>query len=344
MGRNHALDSLRGLAALAVALGHCVLAVTGQGAWALRLADFPAQDATSILARLAHVAVPADAAVLVFFALSGHVLWAACARHPGGLLTGLPDWTLARLYRLLPVAMASALPLGLLAEAGAERLIGNMLLLRTDLNGPAWSLQVEMVASLGLFLVHRAVGGRGRGLAIAFALSVLLLPLLRGVLPMAVYFPVFLAGALVADMPRRLWQGAVPWLGLAALLLGGLLLGRGGAGRAVESLGAVLVVAAVAHRRPAWLLRPALLGLGRISYPFYLTHGLGLALAAPWAAQVGIVLGPAAQVAALALLSLAIALPVAWLLHLGVEAPLMQARPRLPAPRGAGERVKHLAS
>ena len=47
MGRNHALDSLRGLAALAVALGHCVLAVTGQGAWALRLADFPGQDAAT---------------------------------------------------------------------------------------------------------------------------------------------------------------------------------------------------------------------------------------------------------------------------------------------------------
>jgi peptidoglycan/LPS O-acetylase OafA/YrhL len=339
MTRNHALDSLRGLAALAVALGHCVLAVTGQGAWALRLADFPGADPAAILARLAYVAFPSDAAVLLFFALSGHVLWAACARHPGGLLGGLPDWTLARLYRLLPVAMASALPLGLLAGAEAGRLVGNMLLLRTDLNGPAWSLQVEMVASLGLFLVHRLAGGRGRGLALAFALSVLLLPLLRGPLPMAVYFPVFLGGALIADLPARLWRGAVPWLGLAGLLLGSLGLGRGGLGRVVESLGAVLVVGAVAHRRPAWLLHPVLLFLGRISYPFYLSHSLGLTLAAPLA--IGFTaLGAAGQVLAFALLSLAVAIPVAWLLHVAVEAPLMRARPRLPAAPPA----KHLAS
>ncbi|WP_043362460.1 hypothetical protein [Belnapia sp. F-4-1] len=202
------------------------------------------------------------------------------------MLTGLPDWVLARLYRLLPVAMANALSLGLLAEAEAERLIGNMLLPRYDLDGPACSLQVEMVARLGLFLVHQLVSGQGRGLAITFALSVLLLPLLRGVLPMAVYFPIFLAGALIADMPRPLRLGAIPWLGLAALLLGGLL-GCGGAGRAVESLGAVLVVAAVAHRQLAWLLHPALLALGRISYPFYLLHSLGLALAAPLAMPAG---------------------------------------------------------
>ncbi|WP_043362457.1 hypothetical protein [Belnapia sp. F-4-1] len=74
MSRNHALDSLRGLAALAVALGHCVLAVTGHGAWTLRLADLPDADAPAILARLGHALFPADAAVLVFFALSGHVL------------------------------------------------------------------------------------------------------------------------------------------------------------------------------------------------------------------------------------------------------------------------------
>ncbi|SDB66572.1 acyltransferase family protein [Belnapia rosea] len=343
MHRNHALDSLRGLAALAVALGHCVLTVTGQAAWEARLADFPRLDTATILARLAHVTAPSDAAVMLFFALSGHVLWLACARHPGGLLGGLPDWTLARLYRLLPVAMMSALPLGLLAGAGAERLVGNMLLLRYDLNGPAWSLQVEMVASLGLFLVHRAVGGRAGGLAIALALSVLALPLLRGPLPMAVYFPVFLAGALIGAMPPLLWRGPasapILALGLAALLLGSLLLGHGGLGRAAESLGAVLVVAWVAWRRPAWLLRPALLFLGRISYPFYLSHTLGLALAAPLVSRAGDI-GPAAQIGLFALLSLAIALPLAWLLHVAVEAPLMRARPRLPT----APRVEHIAS
>lgn len=273
MPRNRALDSLRGLAALAVALGHSNLAVTGLGPWAATVFDFPRMEAEAIAARLAYVLFPSDAAVVLFFVLSGHVLWAACARHPGGLLSGLPDWTLARLYRLFPVIIASALPLALLRNASVIELVEDMLLLSHKLNGPAWSLQVELLASLALFLVHRAVGGTMRGAGIAFCLSLLICPLLRRLgLDPAIYFPAFLAGALINAIPAGGWR---PWLllpGLAALLLGSLFLGHGAAGRGVETLGAVLVVGTVGAWQPRALLQPVPQFLGRISYPLYLSH------------------------------------------------------------------------
>ena len=47
----------------------------------------------------------------------------------------------------------TALPLGFLTAATARELVMNMLLLRSSLNGVLWSLQVEVVASLGAFRV-----------------------------------------------------------------------------------------------------------------------------------------------------------------------------------------------
>ena len=332
MARNHALDSLRGLAALAVALGHCNLTVTGLGIWKTTLFDFPGMPAKAILARLAYVPFPSDAAVMVFFVLSGHVLWRACARHPGGLLTGLPDWTLARLYRMLPVAMVCAIPLGLLHDVPATRLVENMLLLSHDLNGPSWSLQVEVVASLGLFLVHRLVRGSTIGALLAFVAAIGVVPLLRGNW-IAPFLPVFLAGSLIGAIPLRWWRPWVLVLGLPALLLGSLVFGHGQLSRASETLGAVAVVGTLGAWQPAWLLRPSLLFLGRISYPFYLSHTLGLALAAPTVLAFGTI-GAGAGFLLFALLSICATIPIAWLLHVAVEEPMMAARPRL---RPAGD-------
>ena len=71
MQRNHYLDGLRGYSALAVALGHCVLLVAGKPVWALSVTTLAGASPNDLFARLLHVLFPADAAVMVFFTLSG---------------------------------------------------------------------------------------------------------------------------------------------------------------------------------------------------------------------------------------------------------------------------------
>ena len=73
--RNYDLDGLRGLAALSVAIGHCASVAGGIGP-ALRMTVATAPDATlqDAVFRFLHIVFHADAAVILFFVLSGLVL------------------------------------------------------------------------------------------------------------------------------------------------------------------------------------------------------------------------------------------------------------------------------
>lgn len=116
--RNKELDGLRGLAALSVALGHCVTHVSGVAVWEKSASDFPAMSWTEIMGRLGHVLFPADSAVVVFFVLSGYVLWESLMRRNAPPLDIIP-YVVTRAYRLLPVSIASALVLGSMISASA---------------------------------------------------------------------------------------------------------------------------------------------------------------------------------------------------------------------------------
>jgi peptidoglycan/LPS O-acetylase OafA/YrhL len=67
--RSGALDGLRGYAALSVALGHSVLAITGLDLWAKSIRNFPSMTAAEIGYRLLSLVAPSDAAVMLFFVL-----------------------------------------------------------------------------------------------------------------------------------------------------------------------------------------------------------------------------------------------------------------------------------
>lgn len=287
--------------------------------------------AGQVVMRVLSTLAPADAAVMVFFVLSGHVLWESYRRKDMRLVRDLPDYACARAYRLFPLIIASGVPLGLLvAAAPAAELVRNMLLLSTSLNGVLWSLQVEVVASVVLFLVWGVTRGRAWALGLCFVAVTAVVPFTRRD-PAIVFLPAFVLGAGLGTVPGRLWRSPVLLAGgVAMLLFANIPLGHGAVTRVFEIMGAVALVGAVSQGRLPFLRRPVPHFLGAISYPFYLTHPVCLEVAdhllhgafAGW---------PYADIAARAVVSVALTVPLACLLHVLVEVPAQRGRPRLPA-------------
>ena len=172
-GRNLALDGVRGLAALSVALGHCMLIVAGMEVWSKTAFDFPNMPAQEIAGRLMHLLFPGNGAVMVFFVLSGYVLWGSFARKQS-TIADTPDYLVARVFRLLPLVIAThAAATGWSRFPTPGELVANMVLLSTSMNKravvaagrddrqPGDLHRVAFVAQRSAEALRRAVRGRG---------------------------------------------------------------------------------------------------------------------------------------------------------------------------------------
>lgn len=337
--RNEALDGIRGLAALSVAFGHCIISVVGFGVWNATVFDFPAMMPSDTGYRLLSIAFPSDMAVMVFFVLSGHVLWQSFARKVLAAQT-LPDYILSRIWRLFPLLVPTTLLMNCFAHAPAADVLSNILLLRTNLLGVTWSLQVEAVASMGIAIMWLWGGNKTTRVVVSLLLTITIVPFLRGTL--FVFLPAFALGALIGSVPTNVWQRReLFWSGLAVALSASVFLSHGGVTRCFEIVGAMIVVGCMGTRPLRILQTSPVRFLGAISYPLYLSHPIGLSLAQALTYGGYEVHGLTLMVL-LAVVSLAITLPIAWLLHIAVEAPCMRWRPRFAAvprtPRGVVSR------
>src|SRR5215471_18861534 len=100
------LDGLRGLAALSVTLGHCASEIGGLGAaYTVTLFTAFAAAPADLAFRFLHVLFPADAAVEVFFVLSGYVLTRSLRNAPA-LGAEIAPFLTRRVFRLFPVSIA----------------------------------------------------------------------------------------------------------------------------------------------------------------------------------------------------------------------------------------------
>lgn len=332
--RNYDLDGLRGLAALSVAIGHCATVAGGLGpALRMTLATAPEANLQDAVFRFLHIVFHADAAVIVFFVLSGLVLTRSLRRRDDGPVS----YAIRRAFRLLPVAVASALIIGFLMPTSTwSQIIGAAVLYDTSLNGVLWTLQIEVWGSLW---VYAAVTAR----RIHPALFCALLAVTAAVSyfdhrPIPLFMSAFALGAVIDDLPAIAVNRVTAALGLFVLMTADFMLGAGFPMRCWQMAGAFCVVAYVA-RNSMWLTsNPFAHFLGQISYPFYLLHLAGALIIVKLGVR-SIGLDPFSLFAVYSIASIAIAIVIAWVVHLAVEMPGMalgeKARRTLAAPRPA---------
>jgi peptidoglycan/LPS O-acetylase OafA/YrhL len=333
-----ALESLRGIAALSVALYHSfhLIPILGVRVYDHRLWDVP--SAQALLIRLIMVLFNGSAAVSLFFVLSGFVLALSLRRDKRALPVKGWAFLLRRFIRIYPSLAINILPIfvavavigpylpGLaLPQFSALQLRDNLLLQDFPINGATWSLMIELVAIpfifFGFFISKR------RGLKGLLALTLVAI--------VAIFAKVFLFHLLIDEFAfmffggmvvAELWmeQKTLDWrttirmiaIAVPVLLLARSILGQGSKySELVEGCAATVFVAAVVLG-PRFALHDiletrTLRFFGRISYSFYLYHPLALYFAfAAVATSDWMMSRPLIGSAAIALISVAITIPL----------------------------------
>lgn len=351
------LEALRGVAALTVAAFHASQTPWKAGIHPLSTAPDRSGLVWGVLFRVYSALCNGHGAVILFFVLSGFVLSLSLERDfsKGGPVAR--RFFVGRACRIYPAVVTTVLLFGAVFWMFGVFLLGvtathydpagllrNMLLLDTDIDGVMWSLQLEVIAS-PLILLTVLMLRRGRGaFAVVSALILVALSFVGqwdgalggGRTPLGPLYA-FVFGILTARIGRRLVSG--PRTRFAgALFLGATLLFYGsrpllGAGSKWSPLGeavaAAVLIAVLAYADNSRFARPLdwpfLRLCGRVSYSFYLLHPLTLTVI--WAIPASIAAALNAGVPSLlialvlAIASIGVILPVAWLNWRFVELP-----------------------
>lgn len=313
--REHRLDSLRGVAAFCVAAGHCVTWRSLEPQYAKTVFDLDYGSLTAVILRLLHIVFNAEAAILVFFVLSGYVLAKSLGRIQARFLSQFPGFAIKRVYRILPAVIISFLPLAFFINLPVWEYVLNMLLLQVSINGITWTLQIEMVGSLLVFAT----------VFLAKKFPYLLIPsfILLVIMFLSDYqwiffrhMPAFFLGCFVGVIRQYLrGHDILAPLAVVVLATADFLFPYGSNETvALETIAAVVLVASVGRSRVMGFLdwRP-LTFLGRISYSFYLYHLLGAYLALAVFERIGFDFGGLPPVPS-ALVYMATSIPLAIIL------------------------------
>lgn len=148
------LESLRGIAALSVLLGHCYR-MTG------RIGGLP--DAVEPLAWVLNIVFDPQPAVILFFVLSGFVLGIQLRREPVATPITYLSFLIRRFFRLVPALWLSILLASIIVAGGIpmpnagfgpvevlslDTVLSALFLQKFSLNAATWSLHVEMTGSI----------------------------------------------------------------------------------------------------------------------------------------------------------------------------------------------------
>lgn len=242
------IESLRGVAALFVALVHIAGFTVIVHAPQSSVALFELSDAREVAIRIIGGAISGFMAVMVFFVISGFVIGWALDRRGGASGRAYPEFLLRRAFRLYPahvVAVCGAVLIGLMATGHADlrpyhviepadfadwvngtifepvrlkSLIGNFALATWSMNLVAWSLYVEVCAAPLLPLFRKL--SRLDNVMVDAAVLAVLIAISAGFQEILAvkYLFAFYAGMIVQTRGRE-WAGFVAGrTGLAAFI------------------------------------------------------------------------------------------------------------------------------
>jgi peptidoglycan/LPS O-acetylase OafA/YrhL len=293
-GRNDQLDGLRGYAASGVIIYHC---------FGNLLKVPPLLESSSIHDAFARALVAifnGDAAVQLFFVMSGAVLMSSLQRSREAPWMIVRRFAIERFFRLFPalivcVLVTAALWYAIGSPPSVEAVVDNLMLYQPAIVGQTWTLNAEVLAIpfiLASYLVFRS-----RGLVWLLVLDAALLTMARH-LPHhdVLYFLrasayCFVLGMLIpTPLGRRvatLLPSSMLWLVMVLMLfVPHLTSSYVNSTNTVRETLAACVVTMLFYKQGgaigAWFERPHAVFLGRISYSLYLFNILFLILLAWW--------------------------------------------------------------
>ncbi|WP_431822221.1 acyltransferase family protein [Burkholderia sp. F1] len=371
-GFNDRLEALRGIAALWVALGHSFIWLsidTESAIWAKKVFDI--HGAQAMLARSVIAVFSGVAAVDIFFVLSGFVLCRSLVNQS----PSVPNYfgfVVKRLFRIFPAFWISLIIVFLyltllfpgyaaFSEATrwfngwytqpitAQQIIGDATMQPPALNPNAWTLSVELLASLMLPVVVLVIGARGIWSSVAAFAVTFVLAWHYEMSPWSIwhYLYMFVLGVIVSmkaqpDFAKRYSKVLVP--GSLAMILAASTffpLAHTIPVDTLVSVGTALLIwcidAGSEHSLLKILDSNAARFLGRISYSFYLLHFIVLYAVANavlhHAPQAWIARWSLPIMASACVISIALALPLSAIVFMCVEKPLTLAGRRLASRR-----------
>jgi peptidoglycan/LPS O-acetylase OafA/YrhL len=316
------------------------------------LADVPLADWSG---RFALSVFNADAAISIFFILSGLVLSRSLQQEREFDARTVFRFVFRRILRIYPALIVTVLAFGAVSYISLPALFAfpfsprqmllNSLLLETSVNGETWTLQAAMLmVPVVLFIawLRRLFGAVVPFAFVLFALFCLFNVPLFGMPVLRVPLLAFALGMLIAtDAARRLATKLPAWLwGLCLLAV--VLQRFFSFGNETALLGSLILsaiaVGLIFYRAPeaGVLCRAPLQFFGRISYSLYLWHAVALYELFPFFQTIFGADRIARQYLwfglAYGVVVLTVSVPLAWLTERSVERPFMEWSRRILSP------------
>lgn len=278
--REERLDSLRGVAAMLVAAGHCLTAWTVNPVYNKTYVSLDYSNISDVIIRIAYILFNGSASVITFFVLSGFVLTKSLLKIKNNYIAEFFAYIIKRTYRVIPTVIISFIPLSYFyKEIRSLDFIKNMLLIKYNINGSTWTLQIEMIASILIFVLF--ILSKNIIAYIVSGIIILLLFFTDTNILILKYLPAFYAGSSLIYINKINFgclKNYVSFISMFLLLIAEFAFGYNtNLTLLIETIFATLMISGISDNKLYSFLDAKILKkIGVLSFSFYLYHLLGV--------------------------------------------------------------------